>query len=180
MEQLCDSRKHRFLAPVVAAIFLLLGSAVASAQGQVSFFQPPGYSCGNNASVSADFNRDGKADLACADGTVLLGNGDGTFRQGTSLPLSGAIIIVEADFNGDGLPDLLLVVGTTLNVFLGNGDGTFQSDKVLNTGASPNYVAVADVNGDGKVDVLALSDASAGLFVFPGNGERNFEAGNYL
>jgi hypothetical protein len=159
---------------LVVVLFPLL---TIPAQGQVSFFQPPGFSCNNSASVSADFNRDGKADLACADGTVLLGNGDGTFRQSTSLPLSGAIIIVEADFDGDGIPDLLLVVGTTLNIFLGNGDGTFQSNKALNTGTQLNYVAVADVNGDGKVDVLALSDASAGLFVFLGNGDGTLKPG---
>ena len=65
------------------AILSLLGAVSASvAQGQVSFFTPPTYA-GSGAVFVADFNGDGKPDILASDGTLNLGNGDGTFRTGT-------------------------------------------------------------------------------------------------
>jgi hypothetical protein len=57
------------------------------------------------AIVTADFNEDGKLDLAT--GTyILLGNGDGTFE--TPINFGGtAQVLATGDFNGDGRPDLV-------------------------------------------------------------------------
>ena len=63
--------------------------------------------------VVADFNGDGKADLAVASqGSVhvLLGDGSGGFTQGLGSPLSvpnGGWQLLVADFNGDGRADLV-------------------------------------------------------------------------
>jgi hypothetical protein len=59
----------------------------------------------NGAGVVADFNRDGKPDLAL-DNVILLGNGDGTF-QGNVGSLIGTTGGPGAlgDFNQDGKPD---------------------------------------------------------------------------
>jgi hypothetical protein len=69
---------------------------------------------GPDAIIAADFNNDGRLDLAVAnyaDGTVtlLLGNGDGTFTQAAGSPYGvgqGPYQIAAADFNGDGKLDL--------------------------------------------------------------------------
>jgi Bacterial Ig-like domain (group 3)/FG-GAP-like repeat/FG-GAP repeat len=54
----------------------------------------------------ADFNGDGKVDLALSAGNfLLLGNGDGTFQTPKVLGAGGTGIAV-GDFNRDGRPDL--------------------------------------------------------------------------
>jgi len=132
--------------------------------------------------VVGDFNHDGKLDIvlvnftgnptgsgATASLVPFLGNGDGTFTQGTpfsvnSTGINGSIITAAfaADVNHDGKLDLLVsgnaLIGTEQNAFyelLGNGDGTFQSPRLLfsNPGNS-SYFAVADLNKDGLPDVV--------------------------
>jgi uncharacterized protein (TIGR03437 family) len=53
--------------------------------------------------AQADFNGDGKLDLVGTDGSLLAGNGDGTFRVPVFIQSGSAAV---ADFNGDGLPDI--------------------------------------------------------------------------
>ena len=60
-----------------------------------------------------DFNADGKLDLATAnsayDVSVLLGNGDGTFRRrrrASTSASAGCASVAVGDFNADGKLDL--------------------------------------------------------------------------
>ena len=68
--------------------------------------------------------------------SVLLGNGDGTFRPRIVVPagtrVAGATV---ADVNGDGKPDLVMdnYAADTIWVVLGNGDGTFQAPRIYPT-----------------------------------------------
>jgi autotransporter-associated beta strand protein len=173
----------------------------------------PHFSLGNSFPVLpgpysvavADFNGDGKADLAVADYagsvgfttgvSILLGNGDGTFKPAQNLILSIAPrFLVAADVNGDGLPDLIgsnfigvpsgLSHGPDLFVMLGNGDGTFKAPKFYSLSAiSPKGtsqsaggpVAVGDLNGDGHPDLIVAGKYSSTVTVLLGNGDGTFK-----
>ena len=112
----------------------------------------------------ADLNGDGKPDIvaggAYAPAAVLIGNGDGTFRQLPDDPNTNYLSydIALADFNGDGIPDLVLpdINGGTVNLFIGRGDGTFIPDVFSPSVANfiPVSVKTADFNGDGQPDIV--------------------------
>jgi hypothetical protein len=160
---------------VSAISVLLFPSANSYAQGANPFFVPPSYP-GAGQTVTADFNGDGKPDLIFADGTVLLGKGDGTFTVAAALSVTGDSI-AAGDFNGDGKADVIVTSNssTVLSVLLGNGDGTFQAALTVNVGAALKSVVVGDFNGDGKLDVAGVNDTS-GLFVLIGAGNGSFSA----
>jgi hypothetical protein len=117
--------------------------------------------------VVADFNGDGKADLAVANNgdntvTILLSAGNGGFMQLAS-PSTGSSpsSIAVGDFNGDKVPDLAVANGgnNTVTILLGNGDGTFTASTSPATGNTPVSLAVADFNGGGTSD-LAVANSN--------------------
>jgi hypothetical protein len=128
-----------------------------------------------------DLNGDGKLDFVLGDVTdlqnsvvfVYLGNGDGTFTQGSILgDLGGGIFPVLADFNGDGNLDIAAADGTFVAIYLGAGDGTFVDGGTYATKNPAAAVAAADVNGDGKLDLI-----TNGVDVLLGNGDGTFSQG---
>ncbi len=165
---------------------VLLGNGDGSFQTAVS------YGSGGLFPVSvavADVNDDGKSDLLvaneCADSNcdgsvgVLLGNGDGTFRDVVTYSSGGtyALSVAVADMNDDGRPDLLVAGATkgAVAVLLGNGDGTFQAATTYFTGGTyPYSLKVADLNGDGKLDLVAANSWSGTVGVLLGNGDGTF------
>ena len=90
----------------------------------------------------ADFNGDGKPDVAMADYgftpgvAVLLGNGDGTFQTGIVPSTQTRNQVSVADVNRDGKMDLLTTGLNGIQIFLGNGNGTFQSPQTISFGVS--------------------------------------------
>jgi hypothetical protein len=137
------------------------------------------------ATTVADFNNDGKPDIAVAGSTlitVLLGNGAGSFTAVT--PFSGArnaTSVATGDLNGDGNTDLVVANETNvegiIGIFLGNGAGGFGPRiQVFFTPGMTNVttsVAIADLNGDGKADVAVTSQTFHSVTTFLGNGTGN-------
>jgi hypothetical protein len=170
---------------------LVFSSVGPLAIAQVIFSDPASYPVGTSptAIAVADFNGDGKPDLAVAnsgdpntndDGNVsiLLGKGDGTFQGSISFNAGkNPWSIAVGDFNHDGKTDLAVLDGgeTSVNILFGKGDGTFQPAVKYNLGSSgyPAAIAAADLDGDGNLD---LAIANAGLCILLGNSDGTFQA----
>ena len=144
--------------------------------------------------IAADFNGDGKLDLASSSGFLALGNGDGTFQNPTVFytisPLDETLgtWLGAADFNHDGKLDLAFQTpedvsnGQPLLIFLGNGDGTFRNPVSYTWGFLPAWGAIADLNRDGNPDVVILSAEHPHdqIAVFLGNADGSFQMPSFV
>ncbi|MFO1464055.1 MAG: VCBS repeat-containing protein [bacterium] len=147
----------------------------------------------------ADFNGDGKPDIATANGaegflTVKLNNGGVTFADhsfNSGGKLTGPRNLVAADFNGDNKPDVAIADfgGDRLAVWTNTGDANpanlFPAANLNNTlalpaGAGVQGVMTADFNGDSKPDLAAANPNGKNVSVFLNQGGGNFTAGPLL
>jgi len=140
-----------------------------------------------HALISADFDADGRLDLAIAntgDNTVsiLLGNGDGTFTAKPTLATgSGPYSLIAGDFNNDGKLDLAVTnfangAPSTVSIFIGNGDGTFAAGVTYAVGSGPISVVTGDFNGDGKLDLAVANQNDHSISILIGNGDGTFQS----
>ena len=158
-------------------------------RGDGTFIGPPLYTVGPNLTdmLMADFNGDGKLDVAVAAGQlwILISNGNGTYQTPIPINIPGVTVssVATADFNGDGKPDLVIgdFNGSGIYVLLGKGNGTFQAPVPYSVGGDITSIAVADFNGDRKTDIAACGDgtsppsgSTAGVLL--GNGDGTFQA----
>ncbi|MDB5387996.1 MAG: conserved repeat domain, partial [Planctomycetaceae bacterium] len=130
----------------------------------------------------ADFNGDGKPDIASVDNSALLlfsGNGDGTFAPPQQIAAVSGLFVVAGDFNGDGRPDLATNEAvpqynlSRVRVFLNNGNGGFDPGASYEGIAHQTSLATADFDHDGHLDI-AVSGSFADISVMPGIGDGTF------
>ncbi len=181
-----DGIKDLAIAGDSSRVYLLLGV------GNGSFLQQPAITLtadtfGVDATDIdiADLNRDTIEDLVVAlplNGSrtaILIGNGDGTFRQPqiiTEPRQRSPQYQVIADFNRDGFLDLAIALGWgvegLMEILNGNGDGTFRLPVLYlvpasNDSTGGGTLAAGDFNRDGKPDialpVIGAGNALAGL-----------------
>lgn len=142
--------------------------SVLKGNGDGTFGAPVDFAAGPYpfSLVAADFNRDGKPDLAVDNYqsttvSVLLGLGDGTFLPHTDLPTSPfPQFLFAADLNADGKLDLVLAEEPTgIGFLLGKGDGTFAAEQEVLVPSLGSFI-VGDLNSDGKPDLIATNGPS--------------------
>jgi hypothetical protein len=154
-----------------------------------SFGRPNNFAAGPApwAVVAADFNRDGRLDLAVGNDdsssvSILLGDGAGGFAAASNFP---AVVrprsLAAGDFNGDGKPDLAAtgspgLGSTAVAVLLGDGAGRFGAPSTFNAGREPAAVAVVDLNGDAKADLAVANSSSFDVSILLGDGAGGFGA----
>jgi hypothetical protein len=139
-----------------------------------------------------DLDGDGKPDVVTANTpeenldaatvSVLLNNGDGTFRARRDYPTGPYNRSVAlADLNGDGKADVVAANhggNGSVSVLLNRGDGTFAPRRDYAVGHSRygtqvNAAAVGDMNADGKPDVVTADDRNT-VSVLLNNGDASF------
>jgi hypothetical protein len=161
-----------------------------------------GVSYGDQPNMSyvavADFNGDGKLDIAAIDRAnsevhILLGDGDGTFSIGASYPTSPAgdassQNLVVGDFNKDGKPDIAVANSNTQDVgaLLGHGDGTFADAVSYPLASHSAYdIQAADLDGDGYVDLVVTAvtveqQVAIGILLADSNAPGTFTAAQFV
>lgn len=163
-----------------------------------SMMLPPGNESGPSAAVIADFNADGRRDIAVAQlqGSVFLYlNRGGLLFDVAEIVVADDNIydITAADLNGDSDPDLIVPhtsqfeaswEGFGIEVLLGRAGGTFApAARYEGELRGPTTVAAGDFNRDGIVDVAIGNRAFGwddigdyltycdGFSIFPGRGD---------
>ena len=149
------------------AVILLRGLA----SGKFSAFWLDGWPRIASA-TAADFNADGKDDLAVAafgwrktgELTILENRttnpAQPSFANHKIDPRTGSLSVWPADLNGDGRLDLVTVLAQeheTVLAYLNTGDFTFEQ-KVIYAAPHPNWgssgMQLVDLDRDGDLDVL--------------------------
>ncbi|MBX7096351.1 MAG: FG-GAP-like repeat-containing protein [Myxococcaceae bacterium] len=159
-----------------AGVFLLFNQPAAPGT-----FEPPTLLKSKaqvSSLVAADFDGDGRADLAARGGffqakvVVFLSRADGGFSE--PLPVgagSGQAELSVGDHTGDGKPDLTCISGDAVAVLVGEGDGGFVQPRSLATSAEPLVIAaLADAGA------LAVATRLGRLEVYPRTGPATFGA----
>ncbi len=137
-----------------------------------------GYSAGI---VSADFDGDGRADLACTvEGSstslgLLYGRAAGRFSDPAFFAIEDwGFALVSADFDGDGAADLAYGAYQTLGVRYNDGQGGFPGPG-WTAGWGATSISVADFDEDGRPDLATVEPNARDVLIWRNAGPRQFQ-----
>jgi hypothetical protein len=163
---------------------------ILSNRGDRRFAEPRFQDVGGGGAIEvADFNEDGRPDLALTSGSygrglvkIYLAEADGTFIEHSPVNvLSYAESVAARDVNGDKHLDLAIGFVTStvdrsgVSIFYGDGAGKFKSGPSYNVGTqNMPGVALEDLNGDGKPDLSVTHYWSGQLVVLFNQGDGTF------
>jgi len=135
---------------------------------------------------AADMNGDGIVDLVTANKvgdsvSVLIGNGDGTFRPRVNyaagdLPRGMALL----DMDGDGDTDVVTTNANSsdMSLFFNNGAGVLSPQVRMEGGGAAEWaLGAGDMNGDGILDLVVGAQNSQRVIVWLGDGDGTFTQG---
>jgi FG-GAP-like repeat len=177
--------RGRILMVVATSVLLLMASGCTKQDPYAPpdlFYYFASYKVGKNPTTvtPTDVNQDGFTDLVTTNIgsntlSILLGNGDGTFRDQVQLnvckePRSLALGM----FNRDSYPDVVLACsgGDEVAVLFGRADGKFEEGPRYPVHRTPIAIAIDDLNGDQALDlVVALRNDKIKVFLGTGTGE---------
>lgn len=181
--------KFRSIRPILVLVSMgiLAGGLMACSKAEP--YNPPdlfyyfaSYKVGKNPTTitTGDLNHDSFTDLVTtniASNTlsILLGNGDGTFKDQVQIHVcQEPRALVMGHFNQDDHADVALACsgGDEIALLLGHGNGKFEEGPHYPVHRTPVALATDDVNGDRHPDlVVALRNDKIKIFLGTGTGE---------
>jgi Ca2+-binding RTX toxin-like protein len=179
------------VAKTIVSVGAVLAALAPAAQGAVNFEAARPFPASSPWSLAAaDFNADGRVDIATASNSTsivsaLLGNGDGTLQAPRNTPAASSRLngVAAGDLDGDGRDDIAVIqAGATDQViaYLSNGDGTFTAGTPRPVGNEPQDLVIARINADSAPDIVvanrAIPPVTGSFSVLLNNGTGSFSA----
>jgi hypothetical protein len=143
---------------------------------------------GDTALATADFNGDGKVDIAAVDPNddqvvTFISTSEGAFVAGATISVPSPIGVVAADSNGDNHPDLAILSSNgSVYIAINNGSGGFNAPVAYSLGAAgadPDSMVVANLVSGQAPDLAIVGSAANGAasaIVLLNNGDGTFGA----